>query len=651
MRNTILALCILLLAHSAYAQSTNEEQDNALARAALKSVLISNFLQYVEWPEADRSVFQIGVVQDQVLADQLQQMHLKEHPKHGRIEVNTLPNLSQADDMDMLVCSKSSGFSSNDLFSSISDQAVLLVTEGYPYNSTMINFVFDGTQLKYEINNSNLTVQGFKGNDLLYNLADEVSEEDWEALLKSAREALSEESNRRQALEAQNEEMLNDIRAMSDRMSSLSSQVRALEEKIDEEKRALAAIKAEAAQERQAFEAIQAQLSEKERALKQSESELEESKSALAQNEAQVAQAEAQLAEKTRKLRDANDEYNAVLTRMNRLTALLENQKLVNLILVAIGLLISALAVIAFINFQKQRKQAVIIAGQRDTLEEAHKELAIKNEEILDSITYARRIQQAILPPQRIVKNYLEESFILYRPKDIVAGDFYWMRTIDEKVIFTAADCTGHGVPGAIVSVVCSNALNRSVREFGLTSPEKILDKTLELVINRFNKNEEEVKDGMDIALCALNTTNNHLEFAGAHNPLWLVTKPGLHDELIDQGGDVVRTHQVDGKDDLLIEIKANKQPIGKASEVVPYTLHNIQLQKGDTIYLFSDGYPDQFGGPKGKKFKYRSFKDLLISINGESMSRQKDILERTFEDWKGDLDQVDDVCVIGVRV
>lgn len=277
-------------------------------------------------------------------------------------------------------------------------------------------------------------------------------------------------------------------------------------------------------------------------------------------------------------------------------------------------------ALFIFNRFRVTRKQKAII-------EHAHAELGEKNKEILDSINYAKRIQTAILPPQRIVKEYLQDSFILYKPKDIVAGDFYWLEQKDDKVLFAAADCTGHGVPGAMVSVVCNNGLNRSVREYGLTDPGKILDKTREIVIQEFEKSEEEVKDGMDIALCCLDGSS--LTYAGANNALWIIRKDSSEVE----------------------EIKANKQPIGKFGQQNPFTTHRVDLNKGDTFYIFSDGFADQFGGEKGKKFKTANFKRLLLSMQNESISKQKELIDDTFKDWMGNLEQLDDVCVIGVRV
>jgi serine phosphatase RsbU (regulator of sigma subunit) len=271
--------------------------------------------------------------------------------------------------------------------------------------------------------------------------------------------------------------------------------------------------------------------------------------------------------------------------------------------------------------------------------------LEVKSKEVTDSIKYAKRIQSAILPSIKTIKEHLQDSFILYKPKDIVAGDFYWLENKNNTVLFAAADCTGHGVPGAMVSVICNNGLNRSVREYGLTNPSEILNKTREIVISEFEKSEEDVRDGMDISLCSIkykiesekSQTTAILQYAGANNPLWII-RPINNSE-----------HQKLNFE--LIDIRPDKQPIGKHFKNLPFTSHTIELQKGDSIYIFSDGYADQFGGPKGKKFMYKPLKNLLLSIQDKNMNEQKEILEQRFNDWKGDLEQVDDVCMIGVRI
>lgn len=284
---------------------------------------------------------------------------------------------------------------------------------------------------------------------------------------------------------------------------------------------------------------------------------------------------------------------------------------------------------IAFRGYQRKKRDNRIIVKQKQDVELQRDLIEEKNKEIVDSINYARRLQEAILPPRRVVKEYLQQSFILYKPKDIVAGDFYWMETIDDLVLIAAADCTGHGVPGAMVSVVCSNALNKAVNELGYTDPGKVLDIARELVVQRFTKSEDQVKDGMDVALCAFNTKTGALKYAGANNPLWIIRKGAAEVE----------------------EVKATKQPVGLTHDPVPFKSHSTTLSPGDTFYIFSDGYVDQFGGERGKKFKARAFRELLLSIQVEDMGQQHDHINDAFETWRGELEQVDDVCVIGVRV
>jgi serine phosphatase RsbU (regulator of sigma subunit) len=278
-------------------------------------------------------------------------------------------------------------------------------------------------------------------------------------------------------------------------------------------------------------------------------------------------------------------------------------------------------------NKQKQKIYSEINI-KNNKLEIAYKIVEDKQKEILDSINYAKRIQAAILPPDKIFKALLPDSFIIYKPKDIVAGDFYWIENKNDTILFAAADCTGHGVPGAMVSVICNNGLNRSVREHGLTNPGDILDKTREIVIQEFEKSEEELRDGMDISICSI--SNSKLEWAGANNPLWIIRNGNL------------------------IEFKANKQPIGRYTTSEPFKTHYIDIQNGDMLYIFTDGFQDQFGGKSklnGKKFKISRLRDLLLEVSNKSIQEQKIIIEKTFENWKGDFDQVDDVCILGVRL
>jgi len=249
-----------------------------------------------------------------------------------------------------------------------------------------------------------------------------------------------------------------------------------------------------------------------------------------------------------------------------------------------------------------------------------------KNREITDSIQYAKHLQKAILPSRESITAALPWNFIFYQPKDIVAGDFYWLEVVGHQVLIAAADCTGHGVPGAMVSVVCHNALNRSVREFGLTDPGKILDKTRELVIETFEKSGQEVKDGMDISLLAIHE-GAQIKWSGANNPLWYIE---------------------DGK---MNELKPDKQPVGKSYDPKPFTTHSLTLAPLSTLFLFTDGFADQFGGDKGKKLKYKSLREILAGTYSDNPSKQCEALALEFKNWMGNFEQIDDVCIVGIRI
>ncbi len=297
-----------------------------------------------------------------------------------------------------------------------------------------------------------------------------------------------------------------------------------------------------------------------------------------------------------------------------------QTQKVVIYSVTGISLLILGFTIFAFNRLKYTRRQKRKIEIQKNLIEE-------KQKEIFASFTYAKRLQDAILPPEHYIKSQLPENFILYMPKDIVAGDFYWMEQKKDLLLIAVADGTGHGIPGAIISVICSNALNTAVLEFGITEPGKILDKTRDLVLETFSKNGEDVKDGMDISLISINAATKEIKWSGANNPLWYISN---------------------GK---FIEIKANKQAIGRTDNPLPFTSHTIPYNKGDLFYLHTDGYADQFGGPKGKKLKHKVLKEILLGNFVLSPSEQKKKLESSFTGWMGALEQVDDVCIIGFKI
>lgn len=315
--------------------------------------------------------------------------------------------------------------------------------------------------------------------------------------------------------------------------------------------------------------------------------------------------------------------------------------------------IVAAIIIAVVINRERKLKieKAILEEKVRERTAEIVKinhELALKNKNITDSIQYAKHIQDAILPTTGELSKLLPELFILYKPKDIVSGDFYWLENKNGLIMLAVVDCTGHGVPGALMSIIGYNGLNRAVREFGNTRPGNIMDKLNDLVQETLKQSENTgVKDGMDMSMCVYDIQNRKLEFAGANNPIYIIS--GKNKSLEENG--IILEPELVLNEWSLFEIKVNRQPIGAYYDKVPFENHTIEPSPGDTVYLFSDGFPDQFGGPKGKKLMYRRFKELIISVQHLPMKNQKEAFNTFIEEWKGDLEQLDDICLIGLKI
>lgn len=285
----------------------------------------------------------------------------------------------------------------------------------------------------------------------------------------------------------------------------------------------------------------------------------------------------------------------------------------------------------SIINQLKSREAELtkLVDERTKELKLRNEEITIKNREITDNVNYAKRIQNAILPDLKSIHNSFRESFVLYIPKDIVSGDFYSFFQQTDHAIIIAADCTGHGVTGAFLSVVGNSLLTQIISEKRNSDPGKILDLLNDEFINTLNQRNGESTDGMDVSICSMNLKNNKLIYAGANRPLWIIRK-----------------------NEILI-YSPDKFPVGglQISHGDGFKSHEIQLQDQDTFYIFSDGFADQFGGALGKKLMTKKFKEILLSIQHLNMTDQKDFLLDFFENWKADTDQVDDVLVMGVRV
>jgi len=302
------------------------------------------------------------------------------------------------------------------------------------------------------------------------------------------------------------------------------------------------------------------------------------------------------------------------------------------------------------INTQKDEieSQRDEIEAARDQIQEQHDTVFHQKEMITDSISYAQRIQSALLPSESLLKELVPEHFIVFKPKDIVSGDYYWVKEVQDHVVIVGADCTGHGVPGAFMSMLGITLLNDLIGDECYNAPSAILEQLRQKIKDMLvqDGHSEEQKDGMDLALAIFNKNNRELHFAGANNPIYIIRNKALP-----VGKDLEPYISVDNEDFQLFEIKGDKQPIGVHWEETDFNNHSVMLQEHDTFYMFSDGFVDQYGGEKRKKFKSLPFKRLLLSIQNEKMNKQGQMIENTFETWKGEVEQIDDVSVIGVKI
>ncbi len=274
------------------------------------------------------------------------------------------------------------------------------------------------------------------------------------------------------------------------------------------------------------------------------------------------------------------------------------------------------------------KKRTETITVQKDKIEKQHKLVLQQKELITSSINYARRIQQAMLPPEEELNNSLPEYFVLYKPKDIVSGDFYWTTKHGNDILVAVADCTGHGVPGAFLSMLGMSLLSKIVNESKITTPHLILSRLREEIkyALHIKGEKDEPQDGMDISVCKIDSVNSKIHFSGAYNPLVII------------------------RNDKIIVKRADRQPVAMYLKEKEFTGHAMQLHKDDMIYLFTDGYADQFGGIYKKKLKSANFKNLLLSLHSKSVTEQKETLEEFFDSWKGNLEQIDDITILGIR-
>lgn len=613
--------------------------------AKRKAAYIYGFTKYIRWENQDKlPVFSIGILGDEPhLVSALDEVAEKKKvgiaPNQKSIVIKTFRDIDEISGVQMLYADKRNGFDIEKILEKIKGTGTLLVSENYPYQSSMINFIQGGNLQKFEYDRDKITAENMK-------IATEIDEfavssyQDWLDIVKIRDVDLEKE---KVVVERQSEKLSAQAKEIKIKESELKEKTAEIQEKNNELEIKTKEIAHQENKLKQLLEKSELQkknLEERSEILKKQELEIMKQNAEIEnqKNNLKHLRTEAENLEKQNKLKEET---------ITEKEAVIETKQLQLYWIAGILLLIAAFGAFIFRQYKaKQRinkmleEKNMAIQEQKELLEQQKKLVDIKNKNITASINYARRIQQAILISRERLGEIMPEHFIFYRPRDIVSGDFYWAhRSASGKLIFAAVDCTGHGVPGAFMSMVGSALLNKIVIENEVEDADEILNRMKKGVIQALKQTgaSGEQKDGMDIALVSLEpgagSPENQelpgtLKFAGANNPLY---------------------HFRHG---ILTEYKGNRQTIGyQKGKEDPFTKHSIEVQKGDAIYIFTDGYADQKGGPEGRKFYSRTLQDLFASIHHLPMAGQRTAIKKTFEEWKGNYEQIDDICVIGVRI
>jgi len=527
---------------------------------------------------------------------------------------------------NVLYVNSVNGYNISNVLEKVKGNGTLVISEGYKFREAMLNFVAVDGKPRFEVNESLLREENLKVNELF--LAQAIkTREDWEELFKVTEVELVEEkeitAQQRVVIAEQDEQIARQaemIRLQEARLDSLNREIR----------QKLAIIR------------------EKEKILVTQGNEIENQKALINEQVTEVAKQKKILAKQQTDIQQREQTIKEQDVLIIDQLRQIEKQRLITWFILIALILVSGLGYFMYINYRNKKKANIIleeknrlitkqkdeielqrdeIKKQRDIAEMQRDQIAYQKKHITDSIEYAKRIQRAILPSLELFSDKIDH-FVLYKPRDIVSGDFYWVDQIDNKQIVITADCTGHGVPGAFMSMLGVSLLNEIIHNKRITQPDQILNTLRENIVSSLKQLEikSDVKDGMDMTACVIDYDKDLLEFSGANNPLIMI------------------------RDGELTHIKGDKMPVAIHDTMDPFTKQRIELKKGDAIYTFSDGYPDQFGGPNEKKFLIKNFKEVLLQIHQLSMYEQGIKLDEVFEEWKKEVDQVDDVTVVGIR-
>ncbi len=624
----LIGLCVFIVASGFVVPVRDDDSFTDEKRAAY----IFDFIRQITWPK-DRSVkiLKIGILEKTSgLCDEIRRQALGSTKLRNKsVDVIRLDNLRNLPNLQILYVNKSRNPKANidSLMIVLHKKGTLLITEDGAFKQSMINFVAKKGKTYYEVNEEVLRKENFEYMDILTFSAIKTKE-DWETLFKETKQELDDEKiiTARQRLEIENQKK--EIEKQEKRIAENAAEIAAMTREIERQKEQIARQQTRLTNLITDISAKQKELSDQEEKIKQQELLISGKQREIEEQGRINAEYGEEIHAKQTQIGDLNTQINQQLSKL----------KMQNVIIFLGGLLLVFLAgfgIYVYRNYRQKQRTNRTLELQNKEITEQRDQIARQNKEITDSIIYAQRIQKAILPKRDMMRDFLD-MYIFYRPRDIVSGDFYWMSRKEDKLIIVAADCTGHGVPGAFMSMLGVAFLNEIVGKEDEVYANEILNKLREHVIRSLHQTgrsgeEGDTKDGMDIALCIVDYPSMTLQYAGAYNPLVLIRNYELQ------------------------EIKADKMPVAYSDFHGNKTFTNnlIPLVAGDCIYMFSDGYADQFGGyeEKSKKFSSKRLKTTLLKVCDLPMREQEQIMAQKYDEWKGDHNQIDDVLLVGIKI
>jgi serine phosphatase RsbU (regulator of sigma subunit) len=591
-KNKIILLFLFysIFSLSIFSQNSNDKKANAQTISKIKTAFIYNFTKYVFWPREDNiDEFKICVMSSEELAQNLNSLaNIKKFRDRIPIKVIFCKTIDEIEPCQMLIIDGNTTQNLWKIYSKIRGKSVLMVAENLvDYKKSIISFTELNGHMKYIINKTKMEESNLVVNQLLYTLAI-TKDDDWKNIFEKFKSF----------------------------MQSSDKEV-----KLD---------KSDVAQMLSSYKSLEEEKKSKENVINEMEDVLRRKTELFRLNVIEYKKIGLKIAQQKKTLSAQQLLMSKQMEEISYQESKIGKQKTVIAIIALLSF--SAILLLFFtIRTNNQRKKAnQLLSEQKKEIENQKHLVDEKQKEILDSIKYAKRIQTALLANDKLLSDNLPEHFVLFKPKDIVAGDFYWATKLNGSFVYVTGDCTGHGVPGAFMSLLNISKLNETINQKHITRPDLILNDVKKDIIHSLNPegSSEESKDGMDAIVCQLDFNKMKLHYAAANNSFFIV------------------------RNNELLSCKADKMPVGKShNDNDSFTYNEIDLQKGDMIYTCTDGFGDQFGGPKGKKFKLRQLKEIIVKISQLAIHEQKNMLNKCFEDWRGELEQVDDVLVIGVRV